>query len=52
MARPRGVFAASDNRFEKAEEYQGNRIKTANKKACDYSICGSTTISLRRLKYT
>ena len=31
---------------------QGNRIKTANKKACDYSICGSTTISLRRLKYT
>ena len=32
--------------------FQGNRIKTANKKACDYSICGSTTISLRRLKYT
>lgn len=31
---------------------QGNRIKTPNKKACDYSILGSITVSLRRLKYT
>ena len=29
---------------------QGNRIKTANKKACDYSICGSTTISFKEIE--
>jgi hypothetical protein len=33
-------------------EFPGNRIKIANKKACDYSIFGSITVSLRRLKYT
>ena len=27
---------------------QGNHIKMANKKACDYSIFGSITVSLRR----
>lgn len=37
---------------QKRNYSQGNRIKTANKKACDYSICGSITGSLRRLKYT
>ena len=35
----------SHKRGEKSN--QGNRIKKANKKACDYSIFGSTSISLR-----